>query len=184
LVVTEIYCNWDKPDRQRHPINCVSWDNAVDFANFKKARLPSESEWEYAARSEGQNNRYPWGNDAPSCSTAVMLDCGSSGTAEVCSKSPAGDTKQGLCDMAGNVEQWVQDSHRYLYEEAPADGTASTYKVKSTNVVRGGSFFSARNGRGSHSNFDDSFLRTDTRGEKISGYHLARVGFRLARSHR
>ncbi|MEK7258043.1 MAG: SUMF1/EgtB/PvdO family nonheme iron enzyme, partial [Bacteroidota bacterium] len=55
-------CNWHA-GRAKHPVNCVDWDQANQYARFMVARLPSESEWEYAARSGGKNQKYPWGNE-------------------------------------------------------------------------------------------------------------------------
>ena len=106
------YCNWGVKGRQLHPVNCVSWEQADKYAKFKSkqpgfegARLPSESEWEYAATSGGRKLKYPWGDDKPTCGKAVMYGtggygCGANGTMPVCSKT-AGNTAQGLCDMAG-----------------------------------------------------------------------------------
>jgi formylglycine-generating enzyme required for sulfatase activity len=116
------HCNWGKADRNLHPINCVSWAQASEYAKFKEARLPSESEWEYAARSGGKSQAYPWGDEAPTCDKAVMHDpdrCGfrEIGTMPVCSK-PAGNAKVSggeLCDMAGNVSAWMQYQYDKLY---------------------------------------------------------------------
>lgn len=173
------YCNWGKAGRQRHPVNCVDWKQANQYAKFKGARLPSESEWEYAATSGGKNRKYPWGNEAPDCRRAVMygdggVGCGNDSTLPVCSK-PAGNTEQGLCDMAGNVMQWVQDSYQDSYDQAPSDGSA-VEAADADRVARGGSF----------SNMDGRYLRSDFR------YHMFpfpagsrdRIGFRLARSSR
>ena len=156
-------CNWGVPGRQDHPVNCVTWDQADQFAKFKGARLPSESEWEYAARGVGENQKYPWGSAAPTGSLLVM---NAAATMPVCSK-PAGNTAQGLCDMAGNVRQWVQDKYKNSYNNAPADGAAfsgdSNYWV-----MRGGCFNSATYAQ------DDNY----TRGP---GFNSVCVGFRLAR---
>ena len=71
-------CNWGAPGRALHPVNCVDWDQASAYAKFKGARLPSESEWEYAATSGGKSQKYPWGNDEPTCEKAVMYGNGNS----------------------------------------------------------------------------------------------------------
>jgi len=94
-----LHCNWGKPGRQLHPVNCVDWNQAQAYARFKSARLPTEAEWEYAATSGGRNQKYPWGNDEPTCDKAVMngnggYGCGTNSTMPVCSK-PKGNTAQG-----------------------------------------------------------------------------------------
>ena len=169
------YCNWGVAGRQLHPVNCVDWDQASKYAKFKGGRLPSESEWEYAATSGGKNQKYPWGNDEPTCDKAVMYGnggygCGKNSTMPVCSKT-AGNTAQGLCDMAGNVWQWVQDKYQYSYKGAPVDGSA-VEAAGSYRVVRGGSFVSNGAGR----------LRADGRRYFGPGYGYGFVGFRLVRS--
>ncbi|MCP4675541.1 MAG: formylglycine-generating enzyme family protein [Deltaproteobacteria bacterium] len=78
--------------------------------------MPSESEWEYAAKGAGEAefDEYPWGTGSPECDNVVMSDyelgfgCGMFRTWPSCSKTP-GNTVQGLCDMAGNVAEWIQD---------------------------------------------------------------------------
>jgi len=167
------YCNWGVADRALHPVNCIDWDQANQYAKFKGARLPSESEWEYAATSGGKNQKYPWGNDEPTCDKAVMYGnggygCGKNSTWPVCSK-PAGNTAQGLCDMAGNVWQWVQDKYQDSYKGTPSDGSAFE-GAGSYRVLRGGSF----------GDFVASLLRADNR-YYDPGYRDVSVGFRLAR---
>jgi formylglycine-generating enzyme required for sulfatase activity len=108
------------------PVVGVDWKNASAFARFVGGRLPSESEWEYAARSAGKSYAYPWGNEKdPECLKANRLDCGKSAAAvwRVCAK-PAGNTEQGLCDMVGTVWQWTGDWYHDTYAGAPADGSA------------------------------------------------------------
>ncbi len=171
------YCNWGKPGRQLHPVNCVNWDQAQAYAKFKGARLPSEAEFEYAATSGGKNQKYPWGDDEPTCDKAVMygndgFGCGKNSTMPVCSK-PAGNTAQGLCDMVGNVWQWMQDKYQDSYKGAPVDGSAFE-AAGSARVMRGGSFGSnvAR------------YLRADFRFYGGPGDRVGGIGFRLVRSSR
>jgi formylglycine-generating enzyme required for sulfatase activity len=123
------------------PVLCVDWAQAKAFSEWAGGRLPSEAEWEYAARSAGKDQRYPWGDEAPTCDRAVFeLDgCGHNATWPVCSK-PLGNTAQGLCDMAGNVGEWVQDWYHGSYEGAPADGGAWTVPSDSVQIYRGGAW--------------------------------------------
>ena len=83
-----------------------------------------------------------WGNDAATCRYAVMREggdgCGEGTTQRVCSR-PEGNTEQGLCDMAGNVREWVQDWFHSDYEGAPDDGSAWN-DGSGSRVNRGGSF--------------------------------------------
>jgi formylglycine-generating enzyme required for sulfatase activity len=124
-----------------HPAVCVDWAQAQAFAHWAGGRLPSEAEWEYAARSGGQERRYPWGDQEASCELAVMEQaadgCGRNSTWPVCSK-PRGNTEQGLCDMAGNVWEWVQDWYHDSYEGAPQDGSAWESPPGTRRVVRSG----------------------------------------------
>ena len=170
-------CNWGKAGRQLHPVNCVSWLQAQAYARFKGARLPSEAEFEYASTSGGKRHKYPWGNDDPTCDKAVIkiagaYDCAVNGTMPVCSK-PAGNTAQGLCDMAGNVWQWVQDKYHYSYDGVPVDGRAFEDARSRHRVIRGAGFVG------------DVAKQAGRRGyalqDKSDGFF---IGVRLARSKR
>ena len=166
-------CNWEKAGRESHPISCVTWAQAAAFATWAGGSLPSEAQWEYAARSGVEEWTYPWGNQLPTCARAVMYDgrwgCGRNSSWPVCSK-PNGNTKQGLCDMAGNVMEWVADWHLGGYAEAPTDGSAST-GVGQYRVVRGGTW---------GSNARD--LRAACRGRFHPITAGGNLGFRVARS--
>jgi formylglycine-generating enzyme required for sulfatase activity len=140
-------CTWSanglRPD---HPVNCLSWYQARDFCEQwvgNGARLPSEAEWEYAARSGGLNITYPWGDEPATCDRAVMNDggfgCGENSVWPVCSR-PDGNTDQGLCDMAGNVWEWVQDWYHEDYVDAPTNGSAWISPPGNQRVVRGAEF--------------------------------------------
>ena len=139
-----ILCNYSQ-NRDDHPVNFVSWINAQQFAAWASARLPSESEWEYAARSQGQNITYPWGDDEPTCDHAEFDpgddSCGANGTSPVCTHA-AGHSAQGVCDLVGNVYEWTQDEWHLTYEGAPDDG--SSWGEDANNgagrITRGGSW--------------------------------------------
>lgn len=103
------------------PINCVTWEHARAFCGWAGGRLPSEAEWEFAARGRGKAQPYPWGDEPPSCDRVVMSGADEScankkqkGPATVCSH-PSGNTAQGLCDMGGNLFEWVGDWHSKAY---------------------------------------------------------------------
>jgi formylglycine-generating enzyme required for sulfatase activity len=137
------HCNWGKGGRGQHPVNCVDWKQARSFSRWAGGRLPSEAQWEYAARSGGKSWKYPWGNAKASCARAVMpgsggWGCGKKRTWPVCSK-PRGNSRQGLCDLAGNVCEWVRDRWHGSYQGAPTDGSAWVSGSSSLRVLRGGS---------------------------------------------
>jgi formylglycine-generating enzyme required for sulfatase activity len=112
-----------------HPRGCLEWSQAGDVCRWLSGRLPSESEWEYAARNAGKKNLFPWGDSPePSCELAILGytdgdPCGEAGPGHVCSRAD-GNTPDGLCDMAGNIYEWVQDSYQGDYQGAPDDGSA------------------------------------------------------------
>ena len=66
------FLNWGETERDHHPVNGVNWSQASEFCDWIGARLPSEAEWEYAARSGGRDQEYPWGDEAATCRHAVM----------------------------------------------------------------------------------------------------------------
>jgi formylglycine-generating enzyme required for sulfatase activity len=154
------------------PVVGVNWDQAQAFVKWVGGRLPTEAEWEYAARSGGKKQNYPWGDKEATCERAVIDNgCGRNSTWPVCAK-PAGNTKQGLCDMAGNVWEWVQDVYHGSYEGAPADGSAWENSAGSGRVERGGAWYSgvATYARSAYRSLSDPDDRSDY------------IGFRPARS--
>lgn len=99
------WCNYGKNDRRGHPINCVDWPQAEAFCAWAHKRLPTEEEWEYAARgSDGR--KYPWGNKAPD---SQLCWSRSDGTCEV-GGFPEGASPFGVLDLAGNVWEWTASS--------------------------------------------------------------------------
>ena len=148
-------CHYGKPGYGQHPVNCVTWNQAQAFSKWVLGRLPTEAEWEYAARSRGKAWKYPWGNAKATCEYAVMDDwqtrgeekcknricegCGKREPWPVCSKLK-GNTQQGLCDMSGNVWEWVADFWHATYVGAPSDGSAWISPAGDQRVTRGGDY--------------------------------------------
>jgi len=66
--------NWGVAGRDNHPVNCVNWNQATDYCGWIGGRLPSEAEWEYAARGGGRDILYPWGDEFATCERAVMYE--------------------------------------------------------------------------------------------------------------
>jgi formylglycine-generating enzyme required for sulfatase activity len=111
-------------------------------------RLPTEAEWEYVARYGRNNDRYPWGSLDPSCDLANYNDnvqgegCGQNSTAPVCSYSPLGDSALGICDLSGNVWEWVEDGYSPNYNSTPIDGSAAE-GLGASKIIRGGGWRAA-----------------------------------------
>lgn len=125
------------------PVENVSWDDAQLFVQKlsqktgKKYRLPSEAEWEYAARG-GSTTAYPWGNSDAELHVYAWFSAIANGTNPVGLKNP---NQFGLYDMIGNVWEWTQDCWNRNYEGAPTDGSAWTGGDCSRRVLRGGSWY-------------------------------------------
>ncbi len=119
------FCNTRRTDRNDHPVNCVSWKQADAFCQWRGARLPSEVEWEYAARGGPKNLAYSWGNEPPDGRTCWKHVGGSCRVKEF----PPGAF--GLYDIIGNVWEWTGDWFGE-YPWPPSTGT--------TKVYRGGSW--------------------------------------------
>ncbi len=138
------HCNLDDDEGQgpNTPMNCVSWQQARTFAKWVGGDLPSESQWLYVAISQGKNIQYPWGNEPDlSCDLAVIskknyeFACGHRRSWEVCSKT-LGNTQQGVCDMLGNVREWVLDEvDEYYYKDHQSEKTKLTIFPKDGSPI-------------------------------------------------
>ncbi len=138
----EPLCNLHRDEsRLQHPINCVDRAQAEAYCAYRNKRLPTEAEWEFAAR--GSDGRaHPWGNDAPaSCGMTVIPGlCGQPGTRPVGSRDADSASPVGALDMSGNVWEWVQDAWN---EGSYAQGTVEDPLVRSPSAqgtLRGGSW--------------------------------------------
>jgi formylglycine-generating enzyme required for sulfatase activity len=98
----QITCNYHHPERGNHPINCLDHGQAIAYCAAQHQRLPSEVEWEYAAKGGTDERRFSWGNDAPEGHT-----CWNRGGSCPVKSYPAGAF--GLFDMTGNVWEWTSD---------------------------------------------------------------------------
>lgn len=147
-----------------HPIVSVSWYGAAAYCRWVGGRLPTEAEWEKAAR--GSDDRiYPWGDEAPSYDHANYQGCQVS-TSPVGS-FPKGASSFGLLDMAGNVWEWVSDWYGHDYY---ANGLLINPRgpdTGSTKVMRGGSWFNI-----------DRHLKVSYRSYSNPGTRTANLGFR------
>lgn len=190
-----------KSGREQHPVNCVNSEEAqkycqwrgaqVDAANASKFDLPTEAQWEMAARGDCEKNgkaasddagckaamrRYPWGNAAANCKLAAIVEanvagCGANTTLLVGSK-PAGASPYGLLDAAGNVSEWTRDWYDASYYSV-SPSTNPLNKVNATyKAYRGGSAFSV-----------EVSIRSAFRGQLYPKGTYHHIGFRCARSY-
>lgn len=165
---------WGRGER---PVINVSWQDAVAYTRWlseqtgNRYRLPTEAEWEFAARS-GSDKRFWWGNEVGEAH-ANCFDCGSqwSGT----ETAPVGSftaSRYGVSDMAGNVMEWVQDCYSASYADAPQDGSAVESDGCTARVVRGGGYSSPAES-----------LRSAGRDQRAPQAWLDNLGFRVARDY-
>jgi len=175
--------SWQDPGYEqddRHPVTCISWLDAKEYVTWlsdrtgARYRLPSEAEWEYAARigsiseipgCERANladqtalNRYP----------ALRVRACSDGYLHTAPADAIGPDALGLVSMSGNLFEWAEDCWNDGYDGAPADGSARTDGDCAARVLRGGSWFSApREQRISYRNHHPWDLRSNTFGFRV-----------------
>lgn len=162
---TDSGCNWGVSGRELHPINCVDWDQASAYAKWVGGRLPTEAEWEYAARAGTTGDRYG------DVDAVAWYDKNSGGQTHPVSQKQANGF--GLNDMLGNVWEWVQDWYHDSYKDAPINGSAWENPKGSTRVNRGGSWGD-----------DASNARAANRYNVAPGTRSYYLGFRPVRSVR
>lgn len=187
--------DWRKPgyaQDNRHPVTCINWHDAQAYAAWmsqktgKQYRLPTEAEWEYAARGNTTTSRY-WGdNPALACKYANVADKtaktkipGSfAWVAHECTDgfpytAPVGSFKANafkLNDILGNLWEWTEDNYHDKYDGAPTDGSA--WKGEDTkHALRGGSW-----------NSDPQNVRAAVRNGNKPSLRFSIFGFRIART--
>jgi formylglycine-generating enzyme required for sulfatase activity/class 3 adenylate cyclase len=169
-------CGFTATGKDDAPVANVSWSDAKQYAAWlaettrKPYRLPSEAEWEYAARG-GTQTRYWWGDqfqpgmvNCKNCSDILITDQ----PVKVGSLKP---NPFGLFDMGGGVDQWVEDCWHKNYQGAPADGSAWIENECPSRVIRSGSWRK-----------DSSYARTANRGSYDTNVRYPTHGFRVALS--
>jgi formylglycine-generating enzyme required for sulfatase activity len=184
--------SWKDPgfaQGEDHPVACVSWNDAVAYAKWlsvktgHRYRLPSASEWEYAARS-GSDAQVPWSPGLQAaCENANVADRSAARryprwSVFACkdgyvNTAPTGSFKAnafGLHDMLGNVFEWTQDCWHDDYAKAPIDGSARMDGDCGEHELRGGSWFSS-----------PAFVRLAYRNHYATGFRSSSIGIRLVR---
>jgi formylglycine-generating enzyme required for sulfatase activity len=150
-----------------HPVVRISWQDALDYCTWVNTRLPSEAEWEKAAKGE-ENQTYPWG-DTGACEFGNFSGC--VGSSSAVGSYPEGKSVYGALDMSGNVWEWVADWYDAAYYEISPQENPAGPGNGSSRVLRGGSWY-----------FDQFFARVSNRHYDYPFTTSFNYGFRCASS--
>jgi formylglycine-generating enzyme required for sulfatase activity len=164
-----------------YPAVGVTWEQAFAYCAWRGARLPTEAEWEKAARGGLEGKWYPWGDDAPVCTPgapngAQYYDCKPDNTAAVGSFAP---NRYGLFDMIGNVAEWVNDWFDFSYYIYSPGSNPLGPETGTAKVVRGGGWLTSNY---SFQQSYDSDLRLTARDSNEPATPSMDSGFRCAAS--
>jgi formylglycine-generating enzyme required for sulfatase activity len=153
----------NEPEFANYPVIGVTWDQATTYCEWFDKRLPTEAEWEYAA-SGPDNFTWPWGNEFD-----PALSAASSEDTQPVDAFPEGVSPFGIFNMAGNVNEWVQDRFdANFYANSPAENPVNL--EGSSNIFRGGSF----------DNTNGVFMTTSRRYTRPASTFDVDIGFRCA----
>jgi formylglycine-generating enzyme required for sulfatase activity len=161
--------DWEEPDYYDasagdHPVGWVTWEDAQTYCEWAGGRLPTEAEWEYAARGP-QGSTYPWGENLPTCELVQFKACSEIGIAPVGS-FPGGVSWCGALDMSGNAFEWVADWYGPYASERQVNPTGPPGMDR---VVRGGGWLSL-----------SYEMRSAHRGPAFPDFSMNGRGFRCA----
>ncbi|MBI3793524.1 MAG: SUMF1/EgtB/PvdO family nonheme iron enzyme [Nitrospinae bacterium] len=154
-------------DCPKCPVETITWDDAAKYCAGLGKRLPTEAEWEYAARSGGKREKFAGIEDEKKVTEYAWFFSNATTTVEIGTKNP---NRLGLYDMSGNVWEWMSDFYdKRYYEHSPKDNPKGLEKG-ATRSLRGGSYTN---------NVDD--VRTTIRSDFAPDRGLMNVCFRCAK---